>query len=107
MDLIEWCQNSCEHGQPTPPLGDVNLKMWILSMWWTIWKARNDFFLRGQPLDPSKIIGSAHKMLQDPSCHYWQFSLRKDGDQSSVPTTISNKEDIITFMDAAYKTKEG
>ena len=46
-------------------------------------------------------------MLHDPSSHYWQFSLRKHGDQSSVLTTISNKDDKITFMDAAYKTKEG
>lgn len=42
-NLMEWWKNSYERGQPNPLLGGTRSKMGILSIWWTIWKARNAF----------------------------------------------------------------
>lgn len=97
-NLIEWLKNSCENGQPNPPLGDTCSRMGILSMWWIIWKGRNDFIYNGQTLDPPKIISLAQKILEDPISLDRDLSLRKDENLSKVPKVpivISNKEDNL------------
>ena len=67
----------------------------------------NDFIHRGQSLDPSKIIGLVHKMLEDPSCHYRDIPVKEYSKLSLDPLGFSSKEDIIIFSDAAFKAKEG
>ena len=75
-------------------------------MWWTIWNARNGFIHRGQSLDPSKIIGLVHKMLEDPSCHYRDIPVKKDLKLSFDSLGFSSKEDIIIFSDLPLRLRK-
>eukprot|EP00268_Persea_americana_P009670 TRINITY_DN13874_c2_g1_i1.p2 TRINITY_DN13874_c2_g1~~TRINITY_DN13874_c2_g1_i1.p2 ORF type:complete len:100 (+),score=12.88 TRINITY_DN13874_c2_g1_i1:1523-1822(+) len=79
--------------------------MQVLSMWWTIWKARNDFIHRSQPLHPHNIMGLFRKMLEGPTSYIGDHPNRKNGKLVEVPRVISNKEEPVIFSDAVYKAE--
>ena len=61
-------------------------------MWWSIWKARNDWLHKGKLLDTSHIIELVNIMLQDHITHGMNNSLRKDGIRAEIPKVYLAKK---------------
>ena len=82
--------------------------MGILSTWWIIWKAINDFIHRGWVLNPSKLTTTTQKIPENPIGIDRDISFKNDENiskVSKVPTVIPNKEDFIFFLDAAISLR--
>ena len=39
-----------------PLLRDDHSRMWVWTMWWTLWKARNEFIFKGKQMNSTNII---------------------------------------------------
>lgn len=58
-------------------------------------------------IDQSKIIGLAHKMLEDLKSHFRAYFLQIDGKLFEVPRAISNRGHLVTFLMQPVRLRMG
>lgn len=81
--------------------------MWVLSLWWVIWRAMNYFLFRSQPLDPFKSIGLVRWMLEGPTIFRKDMTEKRKEIIRESPTVISNDQDLLIYSDATFKASDG
>ena len=83
-----------------------NISLMTLTIWWALWKARNNFIFKGVSIEPQKLICRVQNM-----CNLKSKGIANKGSWPNTkffnyPTDDFNGV-LVIFTDAAYHCKDG
>lgn len=99
---MDYWKHYCEHDPQVSPLSSDLSKMWILSSWWTIWKAGCDYLFWVTSLRPPRMIILVNKLVEGVSTHNVKL-IQWANYKVLTSREISNKEDVLIFSDATFR----
>ena len=50
VELIDWWKEFCGQDHPITPLRSDYSRMCVVAMWWSLWKAKNEFIFKENKL---------------------------------------------------------
>lgn len=80
----------------------IALKVWILAMWWVIWKARNDFLFKRFSLNTINVVLSVKSLCEGPIVSPNVIAETSEG-ESCFARVIFNEENALIISDIAYR----